>query len=398
MIATSLISYLKNLLIGRGQDGSVPLSGDIFSDPELADFLADCWVRELAFESAVNLIAKSVSKCEFRTFKAGVEVRGLEHYLWNVEPNRNQTSSEFLHKWIHQLLRYNEALIVEPQPGQMLVADSFIRKPYALYDDLFSEVAVGDLTFRETFSGADVLYLRLGQSNMRRVTEGLYESYRQLIRYTLKSYQTSRGRKGKLKISALASQAPDYQQTLQDMANNRLKTFFANDNAVLPLVEGWDYDELQQKTYSNESTRDIRALIDDVSDFTAKAYGIAPKLLRGDAVGLKDSTDFTLTFCIDPLVDMLQESINRRRYGRDAYLAGDKLVIDTRAIKHVDILSSATSIDKLIGSGAFSVNDVLRLTGGQEIDEDWANAHWITKNYSLAADVLANPAGGDAGA
>jgi HK97 family phage portal protein len=354
-------------------------------------------VRELAFESAANLIAKSISKCEFRTFKNGTEVRGQEYYLWNVEPNRNQASSVFLHKWLHQLLRYNEALIIEPQPGQLLVADSFTRKPYALYDDLFSDVVVGDLTFRETFKGPEVLYVQLAPANMRLVTEGLYHSYRQLITYTVKAYQTSRGRKGKLKISALASQAPDFQTTLQDMTNQRLKTFFANDNAVLPLLEGWDYDELQQKTYANDSTRDIRALIDDVSDFTAKAYGIAPKLLRGDAVGLKDSTDFTLTFCIDPLVDMLQEEINRKRYGRQLYLAGDKLVIDTRAIKHIDLLSSATSIDKLIGSGAFSVNDVLRLTGGQEIDEPWANAHYITKNYALAADALA-AAGGDADA
>ena len=395
---TSLITYLKNLLISRGQDGAVPLSGDIYSDPTLAEFLADCWVRELAFESAASLIAKSVAKCEFKTFNGGREVRGPEYYLWNVEPNRNQASSAFLYKWIHQLLRYGEALIVEPQPGQLLVADSFQRKAYALYDDVFSGITIGDFAMSAQYTGRDVLYVQLAPVNMRRVTEGLYASYQKLIAYTVKSYQQSRGRHGKLKIDGQAAGAPNFQATLDDLMNNRFKKFFASDNAVVPLTTGYDYEELQQKTYASESTRDVRAMIDDVSDFTAKAYGIPPKLLRGDVVGLKDAVDQFLTFCLDPTVDILQEEINRKRYGQRAFLAGDKLLIDTRAVKHVDLLSAATSIDKLIGSGAFSVNDVLRLTGGQEIGETWADAHWITKNYALAADVLANPNGGDAGA
>lgn len=65
---------------------------------------------------------------------------------------------------VSQLYSRNEALVIE-QNGQLLVADSFDRKPYALYDDVFSQVQVGDFTFNRTFMQSEVLYFRLSEKN-----------------------------------------------------------------------------------------------------------------------------------------------------------------------------------------------------------------------------------------
>ncbi len=63
-------------------------------------------------------------------------MKKAEYYLWNVEPNRNQNSSAFLTKLIGKLYRNNEALVIESN-GQLLVADSFEKVKYALYDYTF---------------------------------------------------------------------------------------------------------------------------------------------------------------------------------------------------------------------------------------------------------------------
>ena len=138
-------------------------------------------------------------------------------------------------------------------------------------------------------------------------------------------------------------------------------------------------------------------MVDDISDFTAKGFCIPPALLRGDVAGLKDAIKLFLTFCIDPLVDNLQEEINRKRVGRSAFLAGTYIQIDTKTIEHIDLLSVSTAIDKLIASGAFCINDIRKAVGEQLIDEEWANQHWMTKNYSPADELLAALQGGDAG-
>ena len=69
-------------------------------------------VRELAFWCCVNMIANAVGRCDFRTFQGNQETQGMEHYLWNVEPNANQNSTTFLHKLVAKLYQDNETLVI----------------------------------------------------------------------------------------------------------------------------------------------------------------------------------------------------------------------------------------------------------------------------------------------
>ena len=388
-----LISWLSEKISGK----AVPVN---FNEKEYFDEYAslvfDIYVREMAFWSAVNIVANAVSKCEFKTFLNGKEDKGKEYYLWNVEPNKNQNSSAFLRKLIAKLYRNNECLVIE-QNGQLLVADNFIRKPYALYDDVFTQVQVEDFTFNRSFNQSEVLYYKLNEENIRKLINGLYESYSKLIAYSMKAYQKSRGTKGIFKYDTLPVAGTPEREAFDALINKKIKQWMEGDNAALPLGRGQEWKELQHKTYTNESTRDIRAQIDDIFDFTARAFGIPPALLRGDVQDTSKAVDQLLTFCVDPLVDMLQEEINRKRNGYSGFSQGTYLKIDTKSIKHVDLLSVATAIDKLIGSGAFCINDIRKAVGDEPIDEPWAWQHFITKNYETVENALKALEGGENG-
>lgn len=370
-----VLRWVKDFLFG-----DITATANI-TDEEIQSITTEINIRELAFWSSVNMIANAVSKCEFKTYQENKEVKGKEYYLWNVEPNKNQGSSVFMHKLISRLYRNNECLVIS-ENGQLLVADSFNQKEFALKDNLFTDVVVGDFNFSKVFNMTEVLYFKLSEKDMRKVTNALYDSYGKLIAYGMKSYNKSRGNRGVLSYGTITQGDEKAKAAFDDLMNNRFKRFFNAENAVLPLPKGYEYDEIATKTYSNEGTRDIRAMVDDVSDFTAKALGIHPALFRGDIQGTKDALSHTLTFCIDPLTDMMAEEINRKRNGRKAFMEGTYLEIDTSRIMHIDILSASTAIDKLIGSGAFCINDIRKLVGQPEIDEDFARKHFITKNYA----------------
>ena len=378
----SIVTWLINRLVGDPTPTAVEIE-------EFFNIQAELVIRNLAFQTAVNLVANSVSKCEFKTYFKNEEVKKQEYYLWNVEPNRNQNSSEFIHEWISKLYEYNECLIIESN-GQLLVADSFSKKDYALFDCQFTGVTVEDFTFNKTFLMSEVMYFKLNNKDIKKVINAMYESYGKLITYGQKSYQKSRGSKGTLEVNAIAEGKTNFKDTFERLMNERFKKFFEADNAVLPLFDGYKYTDIGSKTYSNEGTRDIKAMVDDIYDFTARAFGIPPVMLKGDTASLGDSVvNNLLTFCVDPLTDMLQEEIVRKRSGYTGFSQGTYLEIDTKAIKHIDLLSVSTAIDKLIGSGAFCINDIRKLVGDQEIDKDWARQHWITKNYSSVEDLLA---------
>lgn len=379
------MNFKRWLLEKLGGDQERVASMEITSS-DLFGLSAELYVRELAFWQCINLIAGAVSKCEFKTFRGGKEIKESEYYLWNFEPNLNQSSSVFLQKLVSKLFSENEVLAVEAN-GQLLVADSYSRKEYALIEDKFEQVTVGNFKFDRSFLQSDVLFWRLHSRDMRPLVNGMYEAYRKLIDYGMSSYRKSRGTKGVLSVDTMAAGDAKFQETYEDIKNQRFKTFAAAENAVLPLWKGMTYTDIGSKTYSNEGTRDIRAMIDDVADFTARAFGVPPLLLSGEVQGINDALDQFLTFCIDPLCDMLSEEINRKRYGKGV-LDGTRLQIDTKCVKHVDLLSVSTAIDKLIASGAFSVNDIRELVGEPKISEEWADQHFMTKNYQDVQSLL----------
>ena len=380
------LNFKKWLLtrLGGGQEQvtSMEIEGcDFFN------IMDDIYLRELAFWTCVNKIANALSKCEFKTYTGNKAVKNSEYYLWNIEPNRNQNSSAFLTKLIGKLYRENEALVIESN-GQLLVADSFGKDRYALYDYIFKDVEVDEYSFSRTFTQSEVLYFQLNSVNMKSLIDGIYQSYKDLITYASKTYQKSRGNRGILNIDAQAQAADDFSDTLQELMNNYFRRFFNTDNAVLPLYDGYKYEDIGSKTYSNETTRDIKAMTDDIFDFTARAFSFPPSLAKGDVQDTEKATDELLTFCIDPIAHMLEDEINRKRNGFDGFLKGNYVKIDTTTVKHIDIFDIATPVDKLISSGAFTINDIRRMIGEPEITEDWADQHFITKNYSTIQELL----------
>lgn len=380
------LNFKKWLLekIGGGQEQVRNIEIDY---SEFLGLMDNVYIRELAFWTCVNKIANALSKCEFRTYYNHEAIKKAEYYLWNVEPNRNQNASAFLTKLIGKLYLHNEALVVESS-GQLYVADDFQKTVYALYDYQFAGVTVDDFTFSKTFYQNEVLYFQLNSVDMRRLVNLLHSSYNELMQYAVNAYRKSRGSRGILNIDAQAQAEDDFSETLQELMTNYFQKFFESENAVLPLYDGYKYDEIQSKTYSSESTRDIKSLADDIFDFTARAFSFPPSLAKGDVQDTGKATDELLTFCIDPLARMLEKEINRKRNGQAGFLAGNYLKIDTTAVKHIDIFDIATPVDKLISSGAFTINDVRRVIGESRIDEEWADQHFITKNYSTVQEIL----------
>ena len=76
----------------------------------------------------------------------------------------------------------------------------------------------------------------------------------------------------------------------------------------------------------------------------------------------------------------MEDEINRKLYGELAYIKGSKAKVDISKVEYISLFDVAGSLDVLTRIG-FSHNFLLRAIGEETIDEDWANAHYITKNY-----------------
>ena len=350
-------------------------------------------LRDLSFWICANMIANAVGRCEFRTFRDGKEIREREHYLWNVEPNVNQNSTAFLHKMVAKLLTDGECLIISTRQREgydaLVVADAWLQNgDYPSRQNEYINVQVGDVSYEKTFREREVLHLKLNRINVKPVLDGLYGAYWRLISAAMKRYEWDKGQHWKVHVGQLASGAEDFTENFSRMIEQQVKTFLDSNGAILPEFDGYTYTNEGGK--SGVELADIQAQMKDVLGFTAKALQIPAVLVDGSIQGTEDAQGRFLTGCIDPICDQLQEEINRKRYGYDRMRAGDYLRVDTSSIRHFDMFANAANVEKLVGSGAFTINDVLRSAGLPIIPEPWADEHYMTKNIAaLGAETTA---------
>ena len=349
-------------------------------------------IRELSFWACTNLIANALGRCEFRTYLRGAEVFGAEHWLWNYEPNINQNSTAFIHKMVAQLFQDNEVLIVPTRKHDgseaLVVADTWdMPKDYPSRQREYKGVVVGDVSYDKTFREADVLHLTLNHVNIKPVMDGLYSAYVKLIKAAVTNYTWSNGQHWKVTVNQLASGEAGWAETFQQMVTAQIKPFLESNSAVLPEMDGWKYENVDKKIEGGRDASQIRALFNDVLEFTANSFGIPPVLLLGQVQGTQDAMQRFLTACVDPLADQLSEEITRKRYGFAGWKDGSRLRVDTSTITHFDLFANAPNVEKLIGSG-YSYNDVQRAVGMPVIDEPWADEHFLTKNFAKAETVL----------
>lgn len=350
-------------------------------------------LRDMSFWICANMIANAVGRCEFRTFRDGKEIREREHYLWNVEPNVNQNSTAFLHKLVAKLLTDGEALVISTRQREgydaLVVADSWLPNgDYPSRQNEYINVQVGDVSYEKTFREREVLHLKLNHINVKPVLDGLYGAYWRLISAAMKRYEWDKGQHWKVHVDQLASGAEDFTENFTRMIEQQVKTFLDSNSAILPEFDGYAYTNEGGK--ANVELADIQSQMKDVLGFTAKALQIPAVLVDGSIQGTEDAQGRFLTGCIDPICDQLQEEINRKRYGYDRMRAGDYLRVDTSSIRHFDMFANAANVEKLVGSGAFTINDVLRSAGLPTIPELWADEHYMTKNIAaLGAETTA---------
>ena len=380
-----ILDWFKDFLDRKPEDDGYDFSTYRAVDPE--DYVE---IQAHALFSIIDLIATLLSKCEIKVYKNGKEYKRQMYDILNFQPNRNQNAVEWKKELFTKLL-YQKTVLVVQKKDQFIIADSYNVEKKVLKDYVFSQVTVDEFEFNTSFSMRDVLFCRYENAMHDKYLQNIFNFYTKLMTIAANKYRRSGEEKGILKVSARAMGDPNYEDTFKLLMGEYFKEYFGKGNAILPLFEGYDYNAgtaESTKKYSNEIT-DVRAIFEDALIRAAQAYKVPPSLVRGDVASVKDSYDIMLTNCIDPLAEQVSKELSVKLFSSDERIKGCSIVIDTTNVKHNDLFDIASGADKLIASGAASIDEVRHHAGLKEINEAWSQQHYITKNYATA-DVIMN--------
>lgn len=344
-------------------------------------------VLNLAMEIAVGYIASTISQCEIKTYEEGEEVKGQLYYLLNVSPNPNQNSSQLMVKLVESLLYEGEALMVKFGP-HLYVADGFSEEEYPTKENVFSSVSIETESVARRFPANQVFYFQQSERNISRLVRLMYGEYGKVMAAAIDKFLSSNSDKYKLAIENIAAGDADFQKTFNEVVSKQLKDFMESSRAVYPQFRGYNLERVDSGTSSNSG--DVIAMRKEVFETVAQAYKIPMSMMYGNITNMAEIVKVYLSICIDPLAQMISEELTRKTTTYETWLRGDRVKVDTSKILHVDLLEVADEVEKLVGSGAFTINQVLERCGYDTIDADYADAHYLTKNIA-SMDSEASP-------
>lgn len=373
---------------------------EVFLDWELIeDQSKKIAFKKHAVDSVINFIARTIIMSEFRVKKNKEYILDEMYYRFNVKPNINQSASAFWKDVIHKLIYDGECLIIKTDTNDLLVAENYERVEYAVYQDKFKNVVVKDYQFDKTFFRDEVMFLEYGNEKLSKLIDGLFYDYGELFGRIVEFQLRKNQIRATVDIEGtFKKQIDDDEENgerkknpLQEYIDKAYKAIRERTVAIIPQQKGFTYTEHSKNQTGGASVDEINKVTDGFLEQVCRAVGLPPNLLKGDLADVEKVTKNYLMFCIDPILEIIENEMNAQFISKTEYLKGDRIKV--RRARYRDIFDLAIAIDKLISSGAFNGNEIRDEVGYEMTDEEIHKKYFITKNYQESSQALEG--GGD---
>ena len=360
----------------------VPEVGFEFED--LERMFDNLQLKSLAVDKSAEFIARIFAKSEFKYLEDGKAKLSDWDYLLNVRPNKNESASDFWQKVVYRLITKNEVLIILTMDDQLLVADSYTRTKYAVYDDVFEFVTCKGFTFEKRFRMSEVIFLQYNNNRLQDYISDLFSDYEKLHTRLVEALARNNQIRGTLKTKNNGSFNTEMLTKLQSYAEVLFKSFSTKTIAIVPAQDGMEYTEHTNSTgTSNISVDELKKLRRQFDDEVADILGIPTALIHGDMANLENSQKMFNSYCYQSLVKKMSDGLNFALVSRWKYEHNNLFVIIGEGQK--DKFALAENIDKLISSGAMTRNEVRSELGLESVPG--GDKFLITKNYQLGEQL-----------
>lgn len=351
-------------------------------------------IKKFAIEHAIDLIAKTISKCEIKYYKYdSIKKKIIEdnkcdtYYKLNIKPNKNEAATSFFYMVISSLLREKSILLITLNE-QLYFSKSFDVTDYVIKENKYFNIELtdsfGDTEYiSKTLLEKDVIRMSYKNCDIRKAIDDYFNEYETLLNASSSNFIHKNIPKYRLKIPGNQPAMKD-PVTLKDVSYDEYKKkiaegLFDEQEAIILLSEHFELENLNGEKV--QTSEDYRNLLKKWSDDVAMAFNIPLDVFYGSKTDKSTGTNDFITFAINPIIAMIEDNLNAKLISKENYLKGEKFVINKLNIKHFDIFDVSGPIDKLSANG-FSHNDNRSFLDLPTVDEDWANEHRFTKNYS----------------
>lgn len=345
-------------------------------------------LSRLAIEKAMLMIAKAIAKSDILIQTESKDKRRQEYRL-NIQPNDHECGTAFWTEVVKQLLTEQEVLII-PLGGKYYRASAWESTTNVLTERTYSHITLTcggyDYALLKSFRTSEVIQLKYDNAKIKLYLQNVVSQYDKTLDSINAMMRMSAQPRYKLKLGTSALSFREKQADGTDKAMTKdqyvakIKNLLeADELSVLTESDNVSVDQMQINT--SVKAEELSKMAQQINNEVANAFDIPEAVFNGNITEKSDATNEFITYSVSPVAEVINDTLTAYIVGENDYCTkNEKVMVWLARFKHVDVVDSATNLDKLRGIG-FNYDELREMVGYTVLNTEFSQARALTKNY-----------------
>jgi HK97 family phage portal protein len=338
-------------------------------------------LQETALETVVTYVTDRASLVILRTEEE------LLHHRWNVKPNPYQNAQEFKRRILRQMLIDGECLVVqEGSPNFYLhIADSYTEERTGLNDVFYNEITVGEEELGSK-PASEVYAFKYKNEKVKKYIDQLDNNYVDLFNRLVEIQKLQSQLRIYPKFKTMGSKRKESQDKFMAFLKSFQEAVETKQVVIAPTQDDYDINE-NKSAFKGFNIDEISKMESIYLSNVCRIYGISPTLFNGELADIEQHRDDFIRF-VHSVMQIMATEINSKYFKE-----GDKEYDDNQVrlilffLEYNSALSASKDIEKAIGSGVYTINDILEMQGKDRVDDEHADRRFLTRNIGTIEEA-----------
>lgn len=337
-------------------------------------------LQETALETVTTYIVDRASLAILRTNDEKL------HHRWNVRPNPYQNAQEFKRKIVRHLLIDGEVGVVQEGTDNYLhIVDSFTKEKKSLNEEIYTDILVGDEELADRTTD-DFYLFTYKNDKVSKWTEQLDNDYVDLFNRLVEIQKLQAQIRIYPRFDTMGSKAKENQKKFKRFLEDFKEAVNSQQVVIAPTQKDFDISE-NKSAFKGFNVDEVSKMEKIYLANVCQLYGISPSLFEGDLADVKEHRDDFVRF-VHSVMQIFATEINSKYFkDGDADFEEDQVRVVMFYLEYNSALEAARDIEKALGTGVYTINNILEMQGRELSDDEYANRRFLTRNIGAIEEV-----------